>query len=454
MIKYFTTLCIIGCSLTGRSQFLTQQADGKGTIPLPLNGLGLSVDPGKTDVSLGVNNYAAVINKDKHFLMGANLSVKSSSGLGSLFKSGDIVPDGNLLAFAGYHHSNEGKLLRDFSKSDYQQLKDAYYQELRERSLALRQSVKSGGRMAGLLIEDKELRSKTLQQLEINLDTLDANKVIPYLKSYKAEGAPKAFLDAFTVSFTKDIDVYKEQVKQVKELYLKNLQEKYDAFREKRVPIHFAVFAMGGINARSFTRYLGTNATALAKSFQDTLFRGGNFGIGMNLQVRNFWLGLTYTYVAGDNFSDLSSKAYTLRTTDTNSNQTLISEKAITAYGGKYAKVENNLLNIDLAGEFRLGDTSRLLIDLYCRANLFSRDTSYLRNTTNLGAGFYFIGRTKFIGGLYVELPDINNNIQKTKPLSEQSLRSPLQRLSFGIVTKFNLSSLFNWSGPAPKVDG
>lgn len=453
MIKYIISLIILGCGLSGYTQFLTQQADGKGTIPLPLKGLGLSVDPGKTDVNLGINNYADVINKDKHLLMGANLSVKSSSGLGSLFKSGDIVPDGNLLAFLGYSHSNEKTLYEDFLKSEYQTKKDAYYQKLKDLLLGFRESVKSSGRVAAMSIEDTVLRARILKDLEHNLDSLGANKIIPYLRSYKPEGNQKAFLESFSFKFAIDTLAYREQVNTVKKDYLPGMQSSFNAYRDHRVPRRITLFAMGGINARSFTRYIGTNATALAQSFQDTLFRGGNFGVGMNLQVRNFWFGLTYTYVAGDNFANLNSKAYTLRTTDVNGSQTLISEKAITAYGGKYARVENNLLNIDLAGEFALGDTSRLLIDLYCRANVFSRDTAYLKNTTNLGAGFYFIGRTKFIGGLYIELPDINNNIQKAKPLSEQSIRPPLQKLSFGIVTKFNLSSLFNWSGPPPRTD-
>ncbi|MBK9719495.1 MAG: hypothetical protein IPO85_18660 [Saprospiraceae bacterium] len=148
----------------------------------------------------------------------------------------------------------------------------------------------------------------------------------------------------------------------------------------------------------------------------------------------------------GDNFSNLSSKEYTLRTTDTSRNQSLISEKKITAYSGKYSKVESNQLNLDLLKEFKLGDTSRLITNLYYRGSLFSRDTVYLRNISNIGLGIYFLGKkSKFLGGLYVELPDINNNIEKSMPESERNIRPPLKKLTFGIVTKFSISSILGF---------
>ena len=208
----------------------------------------------------------------------------------------------------------------------------------------------------------------------------------------------------------------------------------------------FTAFIFGGIEARNFSWYRGLNPSSLPKSFIDTLYRGEQFGIGLNGQIGNWWLGITYAYVDGDNFSDLSGMEYTLRTTDTSRNQTLISEKKITGYSGNYAKVWNNQLNIDLLKEFKLGDTSRLITNLYYRGALFSRDTSYLKNISSMGFGMYFLGKkSKFLGGLYVELPDINNNIEKSKPESERSIRLPYKKLTFGVVTKFSLSSILGF---------
>jgi hypothetical protein len=191
----------------------------------------------------------------------------------------------------------------------------------------------------------------------------------------------------------------------------------------------------------------GVNISNLGASFTDTLYKGGNIGVGFNLQAGSFWLGVTYNYVNGDNFINLSGKEYTLKTTDTSANQTLIREKKQTAYSGKYSKVETNELNIDLVKEFRMNDSSRIITNFYTRSSLYSRDTSFLKNYTNIGVGFYFLGKkSKFLGGLYVELPDINNNIEKAKSDIERNIRPPLRKLTFGIVTKISLSSILGFA--------
>ena len=107
-----------------------------------------------------------------------------------------------------------------------------------------------------------------------------------------------------------------------------------------------------------------------------------------------------------------------------------------------------------MVGDFKLSDTSRILASLYLRSSLFSRDTAYLKNYTNIGTGLYFINKKgKFLGGLYVELPDINNNVEKAKPQDEINIRPPFKKLTFGIVIKFNISSIFDWSNRPAKPD-
>lgn len=104
--------------------------------------------------------------------------------------------------------------------------------------------------------------------------------------------------------------------------------------------------------------------------------------------------------------------------------------------------------------EFKLADTSRLITNLYFRGNLASRDTAYLKNISSFGVGFYFLGKkSKFLGGLYVELPDIKNNIEKAKPESERNIRKPFKKLTFGITTRFSLGSIFGWTNRPRKPD-
>jgi hypothetical protein len=264
------------------------------------------------------------------------------------------------------------------------------------------------------------------------------------------------FLDSL-LKYTNNVTKY--FIKKHEKLLKKQVKETDSAntdFARQHHVLRFTGFLMGGIRARSFKRYLGLSSPDFSKSFQDTLYRGGNFGLGLNFQFREIWLGITYAYNNTDNFSQLTSKDYTIRTVDTAGSTSFIQEKKVTAYPGKYARVEVNELNIDLLFSIKMDatDTARILINPYLRANLFSRDTAFLRNTTNLGLGAYFLGKNrKFIGGLYVELPDVNNNREKAKPAEEQNIRPPFKRLSFGIITRFNISSVFNFSNRARKPD-
>lgn len=452
-----TPIYFILILFVAQGQTLTQSADGKSSIPLPLNGLGLSVDIGKSEVALGINNYGEVLKDSSNFLIGGNLSVKSADGVGSLFSSGDIVPAGNLLLFGGVSFSNNKKLIDNFNKSSpfkyhkkTQELEDVIFDKYKSK---IKKAIFN---FSGEINGDDALKKKTINELSDLIEKCDGPaKITAQIKAY---GSTTSALDDFRKSLLIQDEIeakqYKEAYDLIRENYSKLIDKSFTEFLKMQFPLRFTAFLQGGISARNFTRYIGLNVTALPKSFQDTLFRGGQFGVGLNLQVKNYWLGVTYSYIAGDNFTALKSKEYTLKTMDTTGNQQLTSEKKYTAYSGKYSKVETNELNIDIVGDFKLADTSHLLANLYLRGSLFSRDTSYLKNHIDIGAGLYFLGKKgKFIGGLYVELPDINNNFEKAKPADEINIRSPLRKLSFGIVTKFNLSSIFSFANRPAKSD-
>ena len=445
---------ILVLTATSHAQFLTQSADGKSSIPLPLNGLGLGVDIGKTDVTVGLNNYGKVLRStDKkfknNFLMGFNLSARNSDGLGNLFSSGDIVPEGNFLGFLGYSFSNNAAILRAFGASG---VDEAIAKEKKEDARILRNY--------------KRKLCNAIETLALDIDDMDLSLQVKHklteevIKARNSDAIDKVLGDfgkeeKKLEDFKKDLGEQKEKFKrdyvkefnEIRERFALIHQQAFPKFLKSIVPVRATFFLQGGINARSFKRYLGLNTSNLSNSFQDTLFRGGNIGLGMNFQVANYWLGATYSYLDGDNFDNLQSKDYTLRTTDSVGNRTLVGEKKITAYAGKYSKVQTNQLNVDVVGEYALSDTSRLLVNLYLRASLFSRDTSFLTNYTNIGAGLYFIDKkSKFLGGLYIELPDVNNNFEKAKPADEINIKSPFRKLTFGIVTKFSISSILGWT--------
>ena len=451
--KYFLIAVIFfAFTFSASAQFLTQSSDGQSTIPLPLNGIGLGVDIAKTEVVMGLNNYEKVLkSKSKNFndniLIGLNLSAKNENGFANLFSSGGIVPGASGLGFLGYSVSNNDQLLRNYKNSEAYnisqsttQRKYAYFNEYKESVLA---SVNSQSDK----IKNDSLKTIVREELSNLIQTDDnpdaiKNTIENYGKNIKE-------LDDFRTSLEKDntsaLTIYSKKYLDLISENTQALKEKFKEYLSSQWPLRFTVFILGGINARSFTRFLKADPANFLNSFQDTLFQGNKIGLGVNIQVRNYWLGATYSYIKRDNFINLTLNEYTLRTVNTSGNQSLTQENKITAYSGNYSRIETNELNIDLVRDFRISDSSRLLANLYIRGSLFSRNKSILTNYTNIGTGFYFIGKkSKFLSGLYVELPDINNNLEKANPGTR--ITSPLKKLTFGIVTKFNISSLFNWT--------
>jgi len=457
MRKIFAAMLLTLTACTVSGQYLTQSADGKSTILLPLRGMGAGVDIGKSEVTFGLNNYQKVLKDSAHFLLGANLSAKSAEGLASLFKAGEIVPQADFLGFAGLSFSNFRHLRALYKTSTLQQITDYNNAKQIELFESFKKTIIDEIVKAGFLSSDTStVFANEIKKLVDDISPMVSGPEIrSYFTTYKPQQVElKKFSENIKIFFSVQLAIFQKKFADLAEIVQPKFNKAFDSFMDSLSPRRLTVFLQGGFSARSFKRYLGLNPTDLAKSFQDTLFRGGTFGFGLNAQIRNYWLGLTYSYLQGDNFISLTSKEYTLRNTDNSGNQSLIGEKKITAYPGTYGRVESNQLNIDLIGEYKMNDTSRLLINLYLRGSYFSRDTSLLKNYTNIGAGFYFIGKkSKFLGGLYIELPDVGNNLEKAKPAAEQNLRSPLKRLSFGIVTKFNISSLMSWSNRPAKPD-
>jgi hypothetical protein len=255
-----------------------------------------------------------------------------------------------------------------------------------------------------------------------------------------------------------EVQAVYDQVKEFAKLKQKEFQEAKASSRNKVddygkqffVTNHsrLTLFAFGGINAIGFKRFTGIDSTDLSKSITDVGERGGQFGLGINYQWRNIWLGFTFSRSESNNFTLLKKKEYTLQNTVTIAPNTLIEETKITAYSGEYGKVDLSNVNVDIVARIRLDKEYKnyLLWNPYLRASVASSNTLLLPNKTNVGMGAYFLpNNSKFLGGIYLELPDLNNNVEKMKEAAEQNLRPPFKRLSFGIVTKFSLSTIMNW---------
>lgn len=421
---------------------LTQSADGSSSVLF--KGIDLNVDIVKTDISLGANNLRASIGENEKFIYGGSIKTKNKEGIANLFSKGDIVPEGGANIFMGYSFSNA--LLP--STSSYNIRKE----ELAAERKKLKNDLQTIFASKVSVIINKEIKALT---------QTDANKLGGLLKDGLKEHLDltgmRDFLNSFTLSGDASAgmgDVLKsirEKVKIITDDYdekIEALNKESDRLDEKideRNFWHLTFFGFGGINASEFKRFKEFDSTNFGNSFTDISFRGGNFGAGVNFQYRNVLFGLTYSYRATNNFQLLSKKDYTLTEKKVNGTSSLTEEKEITAYTGNYGEVEINELAFDMVINVKPDKNVDfyMLINPYVRASFFSRDVELLPNKLNVGAGFYlFKGTGKLMGGFYIELPDVENNYEKIKPIDKQNLRPPLQRMTFGLVGKLSLGSM------------
>jgi hypothetical protein len=427
------------------AQGLTQSADAKSTIYF--KGTNINIDLGKADLSFGLNNLDATIGDPSKIFWGFGVKAKDEEGIGNLFSNGELVPFGAFNCYFGWSYSNTVI---------------PHYNEIEAQLLEQRTQIKN------------EKYKLLLNKTEINIENISNDDSMLYnlkhslLKILNSENFNESeFFDTLKLrddkndSFNSHVDSAKRKIRNsydslnisLKTIYqpkIKEIDSKRKIYKDayKDIPyFQLLFFGFGEINAMNFKHFTSFDSLNLNNSFNSEYFRGGKIGLGINMQYGNFLFGLTYDYIKTNNFNLLTKKDFTLRQTFNSGNLTLINEKKIEAYSGDYGDVEINDLNFDFIWNLKLDEkaTNHILINPYIRSQLFSRNESLLPNKMDIGCGFYFFQQTgKFLGGLYIELPDVFNDYEKVKPITEQDLREPFKRLTFGIVGKYSFNSLLN----------
>lgn len=202
-------------------------------------------------------------------------------------------------------------------------------------------------------------------------------------------------------------------------------------------------FVKGGINAHEFKLLSNSyDSVNFNNNFNKEYLRGGYWNIGINyLQNPGILFGFSIGGEITDNFENLKNKDYELTEKKTNQtgSQILNQVSKISAYSGNY---NNQIMvynfNFDIIKFLKLSDSNSVAINFYGRLRTVPIDKEeFMKTNFNLGIGSYFFGSTnKFVGGLYIELPDATNE-------NNSDLES-LKRLTFGIITKFSFSSIMN----------
>ena len=417
------------------SQGLTKNGEGESTILF--QGTNIGIDIGKTEINFGINNLDKTLGKNRKMFLGLNIKGENKEGISNLFSSGDFVPSSSLDGYWGY----------SFSNAIYPNYEDARKKILKKMELYDNELLNNFKKDILLSINKNTFDDKLKDFRKLLKDKLSAIEIYSEFKSVlKIDENDIPEIQNAKQQIEIDYNEFEKKDKETE----KTLSDALAKLIDDKAPKKYwklLLFTFGGINGSEFKRALDVDITNLNNSFVKENFRGGKAGLGINYQFNNFLFGLSYNYIKTNNFDLLSKKEYTLRTTTSNSNQNLIEEKKITAYKGEYAEVEMNQLKFDFILNMKLDKeaNNHILINPYLQSNLFSRNKLILPNTTNIGCGFYFFKNTgKFLGGFYTELADVKNSFEKMKPEEEQNLRTPLKRLSFGIVAKMTIGSFLD----------
>lgn len=203
----------------------------------------------------------------------------------------------------------------------------------------------------------------------------------------------------------------------------------------------FTVYAKLGGSSKAFKLAKPNPSTGFTTIFEDEKFKGENYGVGANLEFGRWLFGLQWSHEYANNLTELTTKTYTLTTTETVGNQTLVTKKDISAYtSSNYKEFTQDHINFDAIIFSKLQESNFVAWNFYVRHKI-TADKIIVPTYTNLGLGGYFFNRqNKFLGGIYVELPDASQSLEKTKP--EPEIRKIEDRLVFGVVARFNFSSI------------
>jgi hypothetical protein len=375
------------------AQTLNQDAEGKSTIMY--QGGNISLDVAKANITFAYSNLGLLsaksdVSKKIKPVWGVNAYGKNNDGLSNIFNSGELQPEAGLGGFLGIKYR----------------------------------------------IDEKP---QTLSALENQKNIFSSEKTT-------ITNQIEALIEKTDEESIKKVEELKKRQKEL-DIEIQKIQDQREKLNEQRVRKLVLGYLRGGMNASSFNLVEeNADTTSLSKSFNSNDFYGGFIGIGGNYETGRWLLGLSLDYEFTNNFESLTQATYTLTTSETQGNKTLESKKDITGYSGNYETYERINVNFDAIMFCKLDEAERNFVawNFYIRHKI-SQNINVMPSYTNVGLGAYFFNKSnKFLGGIYVEAPDFFQDIERTK--AEPDLEEIQNRLTFGLVARFNFASI---AGPS-----
>ncbi len=451
-------LCILffSCEIAANAQVFTGSAKDKSSIIYQGTTLGINITDPSINFSLNNLGNEKYKNRSRKFVWAVNSTASRNEGTANLLEGSTISSgiDVNACVGLSWIYGNAVKMQKlnesqNLLKTDFEVYitNTNILQKQLEKTDTLLRQIKTAEITEYLPdIKDSQKRKMLNDSFDHFIDNItvsDANDGIKELIINNPEDSvfiKKAAIKITSVALRAYVNTNEYQSKN--DQLWKKIMESRGYWRKR-----FTVYMSGGYSTSSFKWYNNLDNSNYINSFKDKLFSGYNIKIGANLNVGTRWLfGINGGYERVNNFSTLSSKDFTIRSTLTNANgQELTSEKKVTAYSGSYYDDINTIpLNADIIYFFPVSDTTTCAANLYLR-HTYSENAEKLPQTTNIGIGIYLFknNASKFLGGIYFEVPDIGNNIAKNDP--DATLKPLNKRLIFGFVAKFTFASIFSY---------
>lgn len=431
-MSFITMICLSQVVKTGASE-----------SSILFNNANLGIDITKTEASFSLVNYKDVIaSRSSSLLWGINASGNLGNDIASVFKSSEIQPNSKFQGVLGYTFSN-ASTFRDFLDNEVSSLS-------KEKS-TLYKSLDAA--FFNNLINEVDLASvgnNIKNQAKAKIATIQSG-------ANKFREAKKWVNERFQNSTgDESILMYKlyRFIEYNTELnnYLK-IQPKIDRLLKQQEPnilkkkyVKGTIYSLIGFNGQQFNLLNPVDGFPGSFSIDKSSFTGRNFGLGLNSRIGgNFQFGFRYLNEESNNLNSLTKNEYKLvQSVNGQNGNVFTTETKKTAYSGTFDEVFINRFAIDVIKSFKMDDENIVLLDFYYRHGQSNNESNYVRRT-DIGISASFFNNTgKFLGGIYLEVPDTNQNAEKRKPVDKQELEGVLNRLSFGVYAKFSFTSLLN----------
>ncbi|GET35239.1 hypothetical protein PbJCM13498_41020 [Prolixibacter bellariivorans] len=412
--------------------------EGESTILLPTTNIG--VDVGKASLTFKTNNFPQSKLKPNGFIWGLDVMGKSKEGLSNIFSGSEIVPTSSISTVLGYSFSNSDEISDDYTSKYAKILKDS----LNSLSNSFRKSF--GADIISEIYKIKSdsakkyILSKVVPALKVNLNKYEKLQKLLEEMSKDETLQPEIVTSAKTLySYMKENQTWKE---------IKSLKVKLESGIENVGSEEYwklTIYGHFGIKGEKFNIFKGWDSTNIENSFEKETFSGNSGGFGVNYLFNSKWIvGFRYTYQETNNLDELSTNDYKVTTTFTQNTSVGTTQISKTAYPNKYKTAYLNRYDFDLIRFINIGENNVIIADLYLRINE-STNQDNLVSYKDLGlSSSFFNMKGKFIGGIYLELPDFEQSVERRKAEEEQELKDWYNRLTFGIYVKYSFSSLAN----------